>query len=277
MKHAGALLLLPPLLTILVWGSGLFAEDVARVLLGFLVVAGVVLWRREMPSLPPAATWLFRGLLLALPVIVLAHGWSRVLAGRMGDDFALFTQAVHGVATSGVPTTSLLGPEPVNFLTHHFAPILFVPGALTFLGVDAPFALLLVQALALGATLLGLHSAARRLGLGASEAAAWTLVLALCPNVRPELLWGVHDEVLTVPFVVWGVVALLSGRPVLSMALMVASALGKESYFAVAPLWLFIVWRWTSPPLQGARRVRSVGNRERRRWRVLRVRPAAVG
>ena len=245
MKHLGAFTLALPVVAILFWASGQFAEDLSRVLLGIVVVIAV--WARTITA-PSWAAPAFRALLCATPMLVLAHGWSRVLAGRMGIDFALFSQCVHSISTTGLPMTSLLGLEPVNFLTHHFAPILYLPGALAFVGVDAPLALLLAQAIAFAASLLGLHVAARRLGLGELESAAWTLVIALSPNVRPELLWGVHDEVLSVPFVIWGFVALLSGRPVLSMVLVLASALGKESYFALAPLWCFVVWRWTRPP-----------------------------
>lgn len=245
MKHTGALVLTLTIVAILFWGSGQFAEDLSRVLLGVIIVAAVASRSIVFPSW---ASMVFRGLLVAMPLVVLVHGWSRVLAGRMGVDFALFSQCVQSISTTGLPTTSLLGIEPVNFLTHHFAPILYLPGALTFVGVDAPLSLLLVQAIAFGASLLGLHVAARRLGLGEMESAAWSLVIALSPNVRPELLWGVHDEVLSVPFVIWGLVALLSGRPVLSTLLMLSSALGKESYFALAPLWCFVVWRWSRPP-----------------------------
>lgn len=245
MKHLGTLVLALPLVAILFWGSGQFAEDLSRVLLGVVIVIAVASRSIVFPSWGTVA---FRALLVAMPFVVLAHGWSRVLAGRMGVDFALFSQCVHSISTTGLPMTSLLGAEPVNFLTHHFAPILYLPGAIALVGVDAPLALLLVQAIAFAASLLGLHVAAGRLGLGAMESAAWSLVLALSPNVRPELLWGVHDEVLSVPFVIWGFVALLSGRPVLSTLLMLSSALGKESYFALAPLWCFVVWRWSRPP-----------------------------
>jgi len=194
----------------LVWGLGFFAEELSRVLLGGVVVLGVVVSRRRGPAPPQGwATAAFAGLLIALPLVSFAHGWSRVLAGRMGVDFALFTQCVHGVATTGVPTTSLLGPAPINFLLHHFAPVLYVPGALAWLGVAPPLALLLVQATAFSASLAGLVAAGRKLGLGPLLSLAWALIVGLSPNVRPELLWGVHDEVLAVPLVIWAFVALL--------------------------------------------------------------------
>ena len=233
---------------ILVWGAGLFAEDVARALLGVSIVSAVVLSRRHQQLEAPS--WLalvFGGLLIALPIVIFAHGWSRVLAGRMGVDFALFSQCVHGIAKTGMPTTSLLGAEPINFFTHHFAPVLYAPGALAALGVDAPLALLIVHALSFAVSLGGLLVAARKLGLTPFVSVGWALIVGLSPNVRPEMLWGVHDEVLSVPFVIWGFVALISKRPVLSMLLVLASAVGKESYFALPPIWLLIVWRWERP------------------------------
>lgn len=233
---------------IIVWGAGLFAEDLARGLWGASVIAAIVLNRRKQSLEAPS--WVapvFCGLLIALPIVVLVHGWSRVLAGRMGIDFALFSQCVHGIATTGVPTTSLLGTEPVNFFTHHFAPVLYAPGALAALGVAAPLALLVVHALSFAVSLGGLVVAARKLGLTPFVSVGWALVVGLSPNVRPEMLWGVHDEVLSVPFVIWAFVALLDRRPFLSMLLVLASTVGKESYFALPPLWLLIVWRWERP------------------------------
>ncbi len=233
---------------ILVWGAGLFAEDLARGLLGASLIAAIVLSRRKQPLEAPS--WLapvFGGLLVSLPLVVFAHGWSRVLAGRMGIDFALFSQCVHGIAMTGVPTTSLLGSEPINFFTHHFAPVLYAPGALAALGVPAPLALLIIHSLSFAVSLGGLVVAARKLGLTPFVAVGWALVVGLSPNVRPEMLWGVHDEVLSVPFVIWGFVALLDRRPVLSMLLVLASAIGKESYFALPALWLLVVWRWERP------------------------------
>lgn len=142
----------------LVWGLGFFAEDLSRVLLGGVVVLGVVVSRRRGPAPPQGwATAAFAGLLIALPLVSFAHGWSRVLAGRMGVDFAL----------------------------------------------------LLVQATAFSASLAGLVAAGRKLGLGPLLSLAWALIVGLSPNVRPELLWGVHDEVLAVPLVIWAFVALL--------------------------------------------------------------------
>lgn len=212
------------------------------------MVAAIVLSRRKQPLEAPS--WLapvFGGLLIALPIVVFAHGWSRVLAGRMGIDFALFSQCVHGIATTGVPTTTLLGPEPINFFTHHFAPVLYAPGTLAALGVAAPLALLVIHALSFAASLGGLVVAARKLGLTPFVSVGWALVVGLSPNVRPEMLWGVHDEVLSVPFVIWAFVALLDKRPVLSILLVLSSAIGKESYFALPPLWLLVVWRWERP------------------------------
>lgn len=230
------------------WAAGQFAEDLARVFAGMLVLVAIVMSRRgETSSFPTWAAPLLSSFLISLPFLFFAHGWSRVLAGRMGVDFAIFTQSVHSIATVGLPSTSLLGPEPVAFLTHHFAPILYVPGALAFVGMAPPLALLLAQAIAVAASLLGIRVAAQQVGLTKLEATALTLAVGLGANVRPELLWGVHDEVLSVPFAIWAVVALLRGQPRLSMVLMLLSALGKESYFALPPVWCFIVWRWSRP------------------------------
>ncbi len=245
MKHVATALLLIGLAPLGLWLAGGFAEDVARVALGLVVVGALVLRKQlELAELPRWSSWLFLGCAATMVPVFLVHGWTRVLAGRMGVDFALFTQCVHSIATTGVPTTSLLGDAPVNFLTHHFAPILYLPGALAAVGVRAPLALLLAQAIAFAFVLAGVYAGARGLGLQAPVAAAWTLIVSVCPNLRPELLWGVHDEVLSLPFAVWAIVALIRRRPVLSMVLMVASASGKESFFAIGPLWLVVLVLW---------------------------------
>ena len=245
-RHALAerVLALLPLLgavPVALWLVGAYADDAARIVAGVSLI-GFVLTRKTVPARPrPGLTLALNVGWISAPAIVAVHQLAKVLAGRQGIDFAIFAQVVHAIASSGVPTTTLLGPEPVNFLAHHFAPILYVPGGLSFLGLPAPVSLVLVHGACFGAALWGLHRFCLVLGLDRTLAAAWTFALALAPSVRPEMLWGVHDELFALPLLAWAFVALAQRRPMLSLGLAAACSLAKESFFAVPMLWSVLV------------------------------------
>ncbi len=228
------------------WLAGLYAEDAARVAFVVLVLAGVVARWSSRSVIPfpssPALNRTVELAIFAVPLIVGAHQAARVLSGRQGVDFAIFAQCTHAIAKTGVPTTSLLGLGPSNFLLHHFAPVLYVPGVISWLGVPAPFALVLVHAGSFGVALWGLHRFCTTVGLPREVAALWTLAVSLTPSIRPEILWGVHDEVFSLPLLAWAFVSLVRKRYLLSLALAAACLVTKESFAALGLAWLALLF-----------------------------------
>ena len=221
--------------------------DVARVCAGVLVLAAIA--TRKSP--PELSRWFERAALVLLalvPLAVAVHQSVRVVAGLQGVDFAIFTQATHAIARTGVPTTTLLFDEPINFLTHHFAPVLYVPGLVTWLGVPAPFALIGCYALCLGLALAALRRFCLGAGLNPALATAWTLVVVLSQSMRPELLWGVHDEIFALPLVGWSLVLLQERKWLPSLLLAAACVVAKESFFAFPLFWTALAWLHGRPP-----------------------------
>ncbi|MFT3708112.1 MAG: DUF2079 domain-containing protein [Archangium sp.] len=226
------------LLPVVLWLVGVFPMDAARVC-GVLALVGFVASRdeSEQPRLLRAFSFL---LVLAVPVAVGVHLFLRLTAGLHGIDFAIFSQVVHSIATTGRATTSLLSEQPFDFLSHHFVPVFYVPGALALLGVPAPVALILVSTAALLGALLALRRFCLELGLDPVAANAWALVVGLSVSIRPEMLWGVHDEVLALPLLGWSLVRLQQGKLAQSLVLLLLCAAAKESFFLLTPFWLVL-------------------------------------
>ena len=242
------------LLPVALWLAGVFPMDVARVCAGVLFLGAILARKFELELTP----WFVRTAVVLLALVPLAvglHQAARVVAGLQGVDFALFAQAAHSIAVSGVPTTTLLFDEPINFLTHHFAPVLYAPGLVTWLGVPAPFALIGCYALAFGLSLWALRRFCLGAGLSPALATVWTLLVALSQSIRPEILWGVHDEIFALPLLGWSLVLLQERRWLPSLALAAACAVAKESFFVLPLCWLGLAWFVQRPP----RRVLVIG------------------
>jgi hypothetical protein len=220
---------------------GAFAVDAARaaclacLLWVALRVRGLVAPAADPgPLLTAAQTRLGFAALGTLWALVTAHLLLRYPLGEHGIDFAIFSQAVDGIARTGAPWVTLVAGAPRNFLTHHLAPILYLPGALAATGLAAPVALVVVQALGLLGAFGALYRAFRSLGVEASAALLWLLAAALSPAVRAAFAWTPNDELLGVPFLAAAYAAWLAGRFGWAAAALLGSCLCKESFSLVA-------------------------------------------
>jgi hypothetical protein len=95
---------------------------------------------------------------------------TQVWAGTQGVDFAIFAQMIDRASHDVVLETSLLGHRWVNFLTHHFSPIYYLPALLTWLGIPAPYSALTVQMVSITLMMVVTFVIALR---GAGGAARW--------------------------------------------------------------------------------------------------------
>lgn len=229
------------LLPVALYLGGVYPVYVARVTVGVVGLITLATWRSP-PEFTPWLERAARGLLVLVPGVVAFHQVTRVVAGMMGVDFAIFTQASHAIASTGVPTTTLLFDEPVNFLTHHFAPVLYLPGLVTWLGVPAPWALIACYALSFGLALWALRRFCIGAGLLPATATLWVLVVALSVSIRPEILWGVHDEIFGLPLAGWSLVLLQERRWGPSLALAASTVVAKESFFVFPLVWCVLAW-----------------------------------
>jgi hypothetical protein len=140
------------LVPVAIWLLGVFPMDVARVCAGLALVG--VFAVHPNSSQPRWIERITFVLLLLVPAAIAAHLLIRLAAGLHGIDFAIFSQVVHSIANTGQATTSLLFAQPVNFLSHHFAPVLYAPGFVAALGVPAPVALVIASCASLLSALL---------------------------------------------------------------------------------------------------------------------------
>lgn len=178
------------------WLASWWMFDVVRVVAGLLGLGLVLSPRLRALTAPDlgragrAAIALFAGAWVALLV---AHQLSRLALGLQGIDFAIFSQVVDSIAHRGEPSCTLATSQLRNFLWHHFCPVLYLPGLISWLGAPAPVAAVLVHA-AGAAVGFGALFVTTKQRLGETVAAAVLLTGLLASSVRTELFWGLHDE-----------------------------------------------------------------------------------
>lgn len=186
-------------------------------------------------------------LFVSIPLLVIELGVHLLLGiplGYNGIDFAVFSQAIAAIAREGVPWVSLVSGVPINFLTHHFAPYLYVPGVLASLGVSAPVAGVLVHWLGLGAGLVALGGICRNQRLSLMTTLALVMAAAMSTTMRNGLSWTMNDELYGAPYVLLGLWAWLSGRYRLCGLAFGVACLCKETYFLVTLAFTGVALLW---------------------------------
>lgn len=218
------------------WVSGLHVNDLARVgavvLLGFLIYFG-----KNLPApgqdFGPGTVRSFIFFLAACSVFVFTEPLLSVYAGSHGIDFAIFTQVVDSIHRFGKPVTSLVSMDWMNFISHHFAPILYVPASLVMAGLPSFVAISLVHGLGVVAAGWLFYLLSRALKFSSLTSLMFTTLLFANPTVRHGLFYGVHDEIFALPFLMLAFLSWQTGRIVLTCIALLLAALCKESLSAV--------------------------------------------
>ena len=220
----------------LLWVSGIHVNDLARILVPLLLVLGLV--HRQVRKVPFPEGKIVRSLLslfvLAFVFFTASQPILEAYLGRPSIDFAIFSQVVDSISRRGAPMTSLIGMEWRNFLSHHFAPFLYVPGLLSSLGIPAPVSVSLVHCASVALSGLALGLTARRV-FHFSTTFSWLAVTLLYanPTFRHGVLFGVHDELYALPFIGFAYLSWLQDRPRLAAVLLLGATLCKENLFLV--------------------------------------------
>lgn len=126
---------------------------------------------------------------------------SNYVLGLQGFDFAIFSQVIESVSTRGGLYTSFVQTGWVNFLTHHFSPILYVPGLLGFLDFPGSFAAICFHVACIAAALFFFVRFALAIGFERRIAVFLVVLLCLNPTFRVAAAWEVHDELFALPFI----------------------------------------------------------------------------
>lgn len=198
-KALGALLGIFPPLLLAMWVFGINAKDTARTA---MVLAFVLfLLARRLPtavSLSSRTYAIFGVFPLLFVSLVGVYQLVRVYLGEHGIDFAIFTQVIRSIRDTGIPTTSLVAPGPVNFFSHHFAPFFYILGWCSRICFRPHEIGILVQSLSVGSGIFFFYKFCRALGFSAGTAGIGATLLCINPCFRSGISWGIHDEVFAI-------------------------------------------------------------------------------
>jgi len=173
--------------------------------------------------------WLFVPLMCVYQI-------ARLYSGDHGIDFAIFTQAIRSVRDVGAPMTSLVAPEPVSFLSHHFAPFLYGLGWLSRFTLPPYLIGILSQSLSIGVALYFFYQFCRVLGFSTMTSAVATTLLCVNPTFRSGVSWGIHDEVFALGFIGGAFYAWARGNYRAVIACLLLTTLFKETFFVAVAI-----------------------------------------
>jgi uncharacterized membrane protein len=171
-----------------------------------------------------AFPWVF------IPLICLCQ-IARVYVGEHGIDFAIFTQVIRSIRDFGEPTTSLVAPEPVSFLSHHFAPFLFGLGWLSRVSLPPYLIGIVFQGLSVGLAVYFFYKFCRQVGFSSVTSGISTTLLCVNPCFRSGISWGIHDEVFALGLVGGALYAWSRQRHALVLGCLLLLTLFKETFF----------------------------------------------
>jgi uncharacterized membrane protein len=199
--------------------------------LGLAIPAGCLVWAilGRTTNADRRLSHTLGALLILYPLYIGIIQFSYWRSGEQGVDFGIFSQLIYQVAHHDRFMTTLISTEWQNFLTHHFSPFLIILGGIAKLGCPPEAVLISAHIVAVAALIGGLVALWRTSNTpcAALVLTATTLVL---PGVRRALGWETHDEVLALPFIIWSLVAHLTGRTTLRLLLLVPPLLFKETF-----------------------------------------------
>jgi uncharacterized membrane protein len=250
---------LVPMFLLLLWILGVNPKEVARV---FLCVALVDLaLRRGQAMLGTSSRLVLRTFavfpLVFVPLIALQQ-LARVYLGEHGIDFAIFTQVLRSIRDTGLPMTTLVAPEPVNFFSHHFTPFLLVLGWLSRFSFEPHVIGILWQALSIGFAVFFLFGFCLSLGLSRPVAGVFSALLCINPCFRSGVSWGIHDEVFALGFVGAAFYFWSKERFIASAASILALGLFKETFFIAGALGAAVAAVAETKRSKGASRVTGI-------------------
>lgn len=230
-------------LAILGWIFGVHVTDIARIF-GIILGGIFIFFRSKFIPFKPSCHWSKISILFILIYIFMIPFYliSKVKLGEAGLDFAIFSQAVDSISKYGVPYVSLINGEWKNMLYHHFAPILYVPGWVTFLGVPAYISISVVHTLTFASGLLGFYFFCRKLDFNSNESLIAVVWICLNPTIRHSIFWGVHDETFAFGFISLAYYSWLTCRPWYSLFSLLLICTIKESMFALVSMFCLMVW-----------------------------------
>ena len=253
----------------LLWVAGVHTNDLARFLVVALVAVMSIARIRgiggDFEAFSPTKFCL-AGMVVSLVfygIFLLTEPLLSVYVGSHGIDFAIFSQVVDSISRRHAPLTSLISLEWRNFLTHHFVPFLYVPAALVDLGVPAYVSISIVHAVCGIVSGILFYIFARELNYSSKLSLCFTLLVLVNPTVRHGLFFGVHDEVFSLPFLMFALVAWQKRWTYATALALLGAATTKESlaFVGVATIAMIFIESFKGRRIAALRQPRIVLSR----------------
>jgi uncharacterized membrane protein len=229
------------LLLVSLWICGISTKDAARVILALsclhVITGGAT---NETAGSRVSRTVLGAVAVMFAPLMILSQ-ISRVYLGQHGIDFAIFTQSIRSVRDVGIPITTLVSPAPVDFLSHHFFPFVYVLGWLSRVTLPPHLIGIVWQGLSLCVAIWCFHRFAIAVGFERRDAGWLAGVVCLHPCIRSGVSWGIHDELFALGFIGIALLAWVTERWKVLVGALLCLGLFKETLLIAACLGALVI------------------------------------
>lgn len=170
-------------------------------------------WRDRGQTLHDPGLWLITG--AAFGIYLTLSVCTYVTQGARSPDLAIFTSAVRGYATSGVPI-SYIGGDKLNLLGEHFHPIVAVLTPAFWLW-PSPVMLLLAQSVLTALSIIPVYLAAAH-HLGHTPARIVAVAYGLSWGLVQMVEFDFHEVAFAVPLLAFSLSALVRGKTTAAVA-----------------------------------------------------------
>jgi uncharacterized membrane protein len=160
-------------------------------------------------------------------------------------DLGIHDQIVYNALHTGVLRSTQHGPQPINYLGNHFAPILFLVTPLYILNPDAR-TLLVLQSLCLGLGAIPIYLLAQVKLRSTVLAIAFSASYLLFPALHGINTFDFHQIALVTSLLLWALYCLETGHTKLFLFFLILAAATKEEValtVAAFGIYLFLVKR----------------------------------
>jgi uncharacterized membrane protein len=142
-------------------------------------------------------------------------------------DLGIHDQIIYNALHRGVLRSTQHGPEPINYLGNHFAPILYLVAPLYLLKPDAR-TLLVLQSLMLALGAVPIYLLAREKLHSTALAIAFSASYLLFPALHGINTFDFHQIALVTALLLWALYFLETGRTKLFLLFLLGAAATKE-------------------------------------------------
>lgn len=215
------------------WFLGIHVADISRGIAGLALISLIFTrsWFSRSFEMTQRKKLFLAGFIGLYCLFIAVYQLSKVYAGTQGIDFAIFSQAIDSVYRWGFQAVTLICPDRVNFLGHHFVPYLYIPGALGFFGLPGYISGAVFHALGVAGMAACLYFICRHLKLKPGASLLLTALILMNPSIRHTVFWGIHDETFALPFIALAYLSWQLKRHWLCFLALVFVASTKESMF----------------------------------------------